>query len=374
MKQPKICIVTDWITAMGGVTRVDLALAEAFPDAPIYTSVYEPEGLGVTDEFGKLDIRTTWIQKFPKPLRRLHKWFPVLRTRAFRSLDLSEFDIIISSSSAESKQVRKTRDGQIHICYCHTPIRYYWSHYDEYKHDPGMGKLNWLVRLMIPIFLPSQRRADYKAAQKVDVFIANSTEVQKRIKEYYSRDSVVIHPPVDIDRFTKHATNKDRGGLLAVGRQVPYKRIDLAVAAANELGADLDVYGNGPEHDRLVAMAGSTVDFHIGASDEEIAEAFGEAGAFVFPTEEDFGIVQVEALAAGCPVIAYDKGGARDIVTDGETGVFFDEQNVESLVSAIKRAGEIKFNPMILRRHARRFSKTLFIDKIRKIVRDNTPD
>ncbi len=359
---------------MGGVARVDLALHRAFPDAPIYTSVYEPENLGAMNEFANADIRTSWLQKLPKPLRKFHKLFPTLRVNAFRKFDLSEFDIIISSSSAESKQVQKTRPGQVHICYCHTPIRYYWSHYDEYKRDPSMGKLNWLVRLAAPVLIPGQRKKDFVAAQNVDVFIANSNEVRDRIKKYYGKNSTVIFPPVDIDRFAKYALNKNRGGLIAVGRQVPYKRIDLAVAAANKLGADLDVYGHGPEHEKLVEMAGETVSFHVGATDAEIAAAFGNASAFLFPAEEDFGIVQVEALAAGCPVIAYGKGGALDIVTDGETGVFFDSQTVDSLADAIERAAKINFVPATLNRRAKRFSETLFIDKIRKIVRDNTPE
>lgn len=369
--QPKIAIVHDWLTNMGGAERVVLALHKAFPNAPIYTSMYDPEKMPL---FADCDVRTTDLQNLPGPLKKLHKLFPTLRGRAFRKLDLSEFDIIISSSSAESKQVRKTRENQVHICYCHTPIRYYWSHYDEYKKDPSMGELNWLVRLAMPVLVPSQKKADYKAAQNVDVFIANSNEVRERIKKYYDKNSTVVFPPIDIDRFAKYAPNKDRGGLIAVGRQVPYKRIDLAVEAANKLGADLDVYGRGPEHDRLVEMGGETVSFRTDATDAEIAEAFGNASAFLFPAEEDFGIVQVEALAAGCPVIAYKKGGALDIVTDGVTGVFFDSQDVDSLTNAIERAAKIKFNPATLNRHAKRFSETLFIDKIHKIVRDNTPE
>jgi glycosyltransferase involved in cell wall biosynthesis len=368
-KQPKVCIVHDWLTNKGGAERVVLALSEAFPDAPIYTSTYDPNKI---DWFQDKDVRTTWLQKLPKPLRKLHKLFPTMRVRAFRKLDLSEFDIILSSSSAEAKQVRKTRGGQVHICYCHTPIRYYWSHYAEYKTDPSFGKLNPLVRLAMPLFIPTQRRLDYEAAQKVDVFIANSTEVQRRIKEYYERDSIVINPPVDTSRFARFARNKDRGGLLVVSRQVPYKRIDLAVAAANELGADLDIYGDGPEHDKLVEMAGETVNFYVGASDDEVAEALSSASAFIFPAEEDFGIVQVEALAAGCPVVAYGKGGALDIVEDGKTGALFDEQNIESLSEAIERASNIKWAPSTLNRRARRFDKSLFITKIRKIVADYT--
>jgi glycosyltransferase involved in cell wall biosynthesis len=367
--QPKICIVHDWLTNKGGAERVVAAFAEAFPSAPIYTSTYNPENI---DWFKNRDVRTTRLQKLPKPLRKLHKLFPTMRVKAFRALDLSEFDIILSSSSAEAKQVRKSREDQVHICYCHTPIRYYWSHYEEYKKNPSFGRLDPLVRLAVPLFAPRQRKLDYQAAQEVDVFIANSTEVKDRIKKYYNRDAIVLNPPVDTDRFASYARNKERGGLIAVGRQTPYKRFDLAVEAANRLGADLDVYGNGPEHDKLVLMASETVNFFVNASDEEVAEAFGNASAFLFPTEEDFGIVQVEALAAGCPVVAYGKGGALDIVEDGKTGVLFNEQTIDSLADAIKRAGAIKWTPSALNRRARRFDKSLFITKIRKIVADNT--
>lgn len=366
---PKIAIVTDWITNLGGAERTVLAAHEAFPDAPIYTSVYTPETM---PEFNGADVRTTFIQRFPKAIRKLHQWFPVIRTWAFRKLDLSEFDIILSFSSAESKQVRKTHPGQIHICYCHTPIRYYWSHYHEYRKDPGFGALNWLVRLLIPIFLPSQRKSDYKAAQKVDLFIANSTEVQKRIKKYYNKTSLVIHPPVDISRFEPASRREDY--YIAIGRQVPYKRIDLAVKAATKLGVKLKVFGNGSEHQRLRRLAGPTVEFcadrNGDASDKALEKALNHAKGFIFPAEEDFGTVQVEALAAGTPVIAYGKGGSLDIIQDGESGLLFYEQSTDSVVEAIEKAEQITFLPGALRRKAKRFDKGLFITKIRKIIAD----
>lgn len=370
MTSPKIAIVHDWLTNMGGAENVVLALAEAFPGAPIYTSVYDPEKMPA---FKNLDIRTTKLQKWPKKLRKLHKLFPTMRVRAFQELDLSEFDIIISSSSAEAKQVKKTRPGQIHICYCHTPIRYYWSHYKEYKKDPGFGWANWLVRLAMPIMVPPQKQYDYEAAQEVDLFIANSSEVQKRIKQYYNKPSTVVHPPVNVNRFEPERIRGDY--YVALGRQVPYKRIDLAVKVATKLNLPLKVFGNGSEHAKLVKMAGPTVEFFTDrfgdASDDAVTAALNAARGYIFPAEEDFGIVQVEALAAGAPVIAYGKGGALDIVQDGESGVLFDKQTVESLEAAIKKAEKISFMPATLRRKARRFDKTLFITKIRKIVSDS---
>ena len=367
MAKPKIAIVADWLTNMAGAENVVLALAEAFPGAPIYTSVYTPEAMPA---FKKYDVRTTYLQNLPKPLRKLHKFFPVLRINAFKQLDLSEFDIIITSSSAEAKQVRKTRAGQVHICYCHTPIRYYWSHYDEYKKDPGFGKLNWLVRIAMPLMVPSLKRADYEAAQRVDLFIANSQEVQKRITRYYGQPSTVIYPPVDTDRFEPARVRSDY--YVALGRQVPYKRHDLAVQAATALDVPLKVYGSGSEHERLRQMAGPTIEFYTDrfgdASDKAVAQAMNAAKGFIFPAEEDFGIVQVEALAAGAPVIAFGRGGTLDIVQDGESGVLFDEQTVDSVTVALERAGSIDFKPGTLRRKSKRFDKGLFITKIRTVV------
>lgn len=372
MKQPKIAIVADWLTNMGGAEKVVLALHEAFPDAPIYTSTYAPEKMPA---FNGLDIRTTKLQNLPGPLKKMHKFFPMQRVRAFQELDLSEFDIIISSSSAESKQVRKTRPDQIHICYCHTPIRYYWSHYVEYKKDPGFGKLNWLVRIAMPFVVPPLKKADYEAAQKVDMFIANSTEVQKRIKEYYNKPSTIIYPPVDVSRFTPARKRSDY--YVALGRQVPYKRIDLAVEAATRLNIPLKVFGSGSDHARLVKMAGPTVEFYTDrfgdASDSAVTAALNQAKGFIFPSEEDFGIVQVEALAAGTPVISYGRGGTLDIVQDGVSGVTFSKQTAPSVEDAIRRAESITFLPATLARKAKRFNKTLFITQIRKVVGDHIP-
>jgi glycosyltransferase involved in cell wall biosynthesis len=371
-RAPKVAIVADWLTNMGGAENVVLALSEAFPKAPIYTSVYTPETMPA---FAKKDVRTTYLQTFPKPFRKLHKFFPVLRVTAFKSLDLSEYDIIISSSSAESKQVRKTRAGQVHICYCHTPIRYYWSHYDEYKKDPGFGKLNWLIRLMMPLMIPSVKRADYEAAQHVDVFIANSTEVQKRITRYYGKPSTIVHPPVDVSRFSPAREREPY--YVTVGRQVPYKHHDLAVMAATKLGFKLRVFGSGSENARLRQLAGPSVEFYTerfgDASDAAVTDALNKAKGFIYPSEEDFGIVSIEALAAGAPVIAYGKGGALDIVQDGESGVLFNEQTVEAVCAAVQKAASIEFPPSALRRKAQRFEKSLFIRKILKIAESNYP-
>lgn len=373
MAAPKIAIVSEFLTVMGGAENVVLALHEAFPSAAVFTAIYDEDR--ALPKFKKMDIRTTWLQKFPKKLRNMHKLFPILQVKAFRDLDLSEFDIIITSSYLNANQVQKTRPGQVLISYCHTPARYYWSHYEAYKKEPGYGRLDPLIRLLIPILVPRQRKLDYEAAQKVDVFIANSSETQRRIKKYYGKPSVVIHPPVDIARFEPSRTRGDY--YVTMGRQLPYKRYDLVIAACTKLNIPLKVFGNGPYHKQLVKIAGPSVSFYTDrfrdASDENLEEALNSSKGFIYATEEDFGIVQVEALAAGAPVITYGKAGALDIIQDMESGVLFYQQTPGAIIDAIKRAEQIDFLPAMLNRKARRFDKSLFLTKIKKVVGDNIP-
>lgn len=368
-KHPKVAIVCDFLTTMGGAENVVLAMHEAFPSAPIYTALYNVDKMPA---FRKLDIRSSRLQKVPKNLRKSYKLFPTLAVKSMRELDLDEFDIIICSSYLHGHQITKSRPDQVIIEYCHTPPRYYWSHYDDYRRDPGYGRLNPLVRALMPIMVPRQRTLDLEAAKNVDVFIANSTETQKRIKKYYGRVSTIIHPPVETHRFTPALERGDY--YVTIGRQLPYKRYDLAVQAATKVGVPLKVFGAGPMHEKLVAMAGPNVEFledRFGdASDKNLTDALNHAKGFIFCAEEDFGIVTAEALAAGAPVITYERGGARDIVQDGESGVFFNEQTIESVAAAIKRAETIRFRPSTLQRKARRFDKGLFISKLQKVVSD----
>jgi len=369
-KAPKIALVTDWLTNMGGAEPLLLEIHKLFPKAPIYTSVYDAEKMPA---FKNIDVRTTELQtSLPKSLRYKHVLWPTLRSQAFRKLDLSEFDIIISTSSAEAKAVRKTRPGQIHIAYIHTPIRYYWSHYEEFKKEFKFGKLTPLIRPLIPMLVKQQRKLDLESIEGIDVFIANSTITQERIKQYYGKASTVIHPPVDVDRFTPPPKG-ERSGYILWGRHVPYKRFDLAIEACNQLGAQLTIIGSGPDTERLKKLAGPTITFTGRVSDEELVKHAQSAKAFLFPNEEDFGISAAEALAAGTPVIAYAKGGALDIVQDGETGVLFKTQSVASLVDAMKKADKINFLPATLHRKAKRFDKGLFATKMQKIVSDNAP-
>ncbi len=353
---------------MGGAEPLVLEIHKLFPHAPIYTSVYDAERMPA---FKHIDVRTTTLQNtLPKALRFKHVLWPTLRAKAFRQLDLSEFDIIISSSSAEAKAVRKTRPGQIHIAYIHTPPRYYWSHYEEFRKEFRFGIFTPFIRPFIPLLVKKMRTLDLESTKDIDVFIANSTVTQQRIKEYYNKPSTVVYPPVDVERFTPPPKG-ERHGYVLWGRHVPYKRFDLAIQAANELGAQLTIAGTGPNTERLKSLAGPTVRFVGRVSDEELVTLAQSAKAFLFPNEEDFGISAVEALAAGTPVIAYNKGGALDIVQDGETGVFFNEQTVESVVAALQRFENLTFLPATLHRKAKRFDKGLFATKLHKIITDH---
>ena len=374
MAQPKIAIVHDWMTNMGGAEALVLELHKAFPQAPIYTSVYNPEKMPA---FQNADVRTTYLQeKLPKALRYKHVLWPVLRAKAFPQLDLSEFDIILSSSSAESKFVKKTRPEQVHISYIHTPPRYYWSHYEEFRKEFNFGPLTPFIRPFIPFFVKKMRKLDLQSVKDIDVFIANSTVTQQRIKQYYNKPSTIVYPPIEVDKFTPPPTG-ERNGYILWGRHVPYKRFDLAVQACTALGVPLTVVGHGPDTERLKGLAGPTVTFTGRVSDEELVRLSHTHKAFLFPNEEDFGMASVEALAAGMPVIAYKKGGALDIVQDGETGVFFTEQTQEALAAAIQRCDTLiqdgAFRPATLHRKAKRFDKGLFVTKMRKIVADSTP-
>lgn len=370
MPGPKIALVTDWLTNMGGAEPLLLEIHKLYPDAPIYTSVYDFEKMPA---FHSAEVRTTYLQKIlPRAVRYKHVLWPVLRARAFRRLDLSEFDIILSTSSAEAKAVRKTRPDQVHIAYIHTPTRYYWSHYEEFRREFNFGALTPIIRPLIPFFVKKMRKLDLESTKDIDVFVANSTVTQSRIKQYYGKPSTIIHPPVDIKKFTPPPQSQ-RQGYILWGRHVPYKRFDLAIKACNQLGQKLTVVGSGPDTERLKKLAGPTIEFTGRISDEELVRRAHHAKAFLFPNEEDFGISAVEAIAAGTPVIAYAKGGALDIVEDGVSGVLFTEQTVNSLVEAIQKSQNIDFRPSILYRKSKRFDGSLFATKISKIIKDNSP-
>jgi glycosyltransferase involved in cell wall biosynthesis len=359
----KVAIVHDWLTNQGGGERVVEALRKAFPDAPIYTSVFNPRGSGM-EKFTEMDVRTSFLQKWPWAKTK-HQLYPVLRTMAFESFDFSQYDVVISSASAEAKGII-TKPETLQLAYIHTPTRYYWSDYAKYRKETGFGVLSPLVRLVMPRVVERMRLWDFAAAQRPDHLIANSANVAQRITKYYRRPSTVIVPPVSLERFAPQVGPKR--GFVVSGRLIPYKRFDLAVQACTELGLPLTVMGEGSELSRLKAMAGPTITFTGRPSDEQVARGLAEASALIFAGEEDFGIVPLEAMASGTPVIAYRAGGTLETVVEGKTGLFFNEQTVESLKAALQRFDRKAFDSDVIQRHAAEFGENVFIEKIKKFV------
>ena|SRR3569833_2081142 len=363
----RVAIVCDWLVGTGGAERVVYELHQMFPQAPIYTSQYNrsPQAWYGHDWFKGAEIKVGWLQKLPLTLR---KFLPVLRAWYFSHLDLRDYDLVITSSGAEAKAV-KTRPGA-HVWYCHAPTHYYWARYEQYLKHPGFGRLDFLARLGLKLLVGPMRHWDKKAAQKPDYVVANSSYIKGQIKKYYSRDSQVIHPPVDISRFKKlNKLSNLRSGFVAAGRQTPYKRLDLAVKTCSQLGLPLTVIGNGPDHDRLVKVAGSSVRFETSASDEEVVNYFASAAGFIFPGIDDFGIVAVEALAAGTPVVAYKAGGALDYVQPGKTGEFFDEQTSASLAATLEKFEPAKYDVDRISQAAEAFSPNMFRNKLMQFIK-----
>lgn len=361
MSELRIALVHDWMVSPGGAERVLYELHRIWPKAPIFTAAYVPEKF---PEFAHADVRPTWLDKISLAKKK-HQFFPILRGWAFKSLDLSGYDVVISSCSAESKYVR-TGPKTLHICYCHTPIRYYWSDYDWYMKHPPFGRLNWLAKIVLRFGLGYLRRVDLAGAAGVDVFVANSKNVEARVKKYYQRNSIVIYPPIITTDFERARNPKDY--YVVLGRQVAYKRLDLVVDAFNELGWPLKVAGTGEELKRQQPRAQPNIEFLGRVSDDARAKLLSEAKGFVFPPEEDFGMAAVEAMAAGCPVVAYAKGGALEFMEPDVTGVLFYKQTTEVLVKALREFDELTFDEKLIRQHARLFDSAMFRKKIVEMV------
>ncbi len=358
LKGLKVAIVHDWLIG-GGAERVVNELHRMFPDAPIYTSYATREWRDRLDG----QVRTGILQYWP--FSKLRKFLPVLRIWWFSRLRLEGYDLVISSSGAEAKGIR-VPEGTLHVNYCHAPTHYYWSRYDTYMEHPGFGPLDSMARFGLRTLVGPLRKWDYQAAQRPHYIITNSTHTGQEVLKYYGRKSDVVFPPVDVERF-KTGSQSDRFGFVIAGRQTPYKRIDLAVAACSRLHLPLKVIGNGPDHDRLTAMAGQSVRF-LQATDKEIIRHFQTAEAFLFPGIDDFGITPVEAMAAGTPVIAYRGGGALDYIKEGETGMFFDEQTVESLAEVLKTFKAGQFNSNHISTQAEKFAPVYFKESLQKLL------
>ncbi len=357
-----VAFVADWLTVNAGAEHALLELHRLWPDAPIFTTVARPEALG---ELGKAKIVTTKLQSLYNIVGK-HQLLLPLMPRAIEAIDLSGYDLIVSSSHAIGKGIIPPSTA-VHVCYCHTPMRYAWEMEREYLKDFRVPQYFWKK---IRRILARLRRWDLATAKRVDAFIANSSETAKRIRDTYGRESTVVPPPILDAFFDAPLPTSERKGFLSVGRLVPYKKLDLLISAANALGAPLTIAGTGQEEARLKAMAGPTVTFLGYVEEQDLPALYASAEAVLFAAHEDAGIVPLEAAAMGTPVIAYGKGGVRDTVVEGKTGMFFAEQKSEALVEAMKAFKGQQFDHVAIREHARQFSALEFRRKITQVVED----
>ena len=355
----KIAIVHDFLMQMGGAEKVVEVLHEMYPDAPIYTSLYDPKAM--PPQYRDWDIRTSFMQKLVG--QKTHRAALLLYPMAFESFDFSDYDVVISSSSAFAKGII-TQPRTAHICYKHAPMRYAWMT-DTYMNKEKTGRF---ARSLLVPGIHYLRMWDLLSASRVDHYVANSSVVARRIRKFYGRDCDLVYPPVDISRFDIAPEVGDY--CIIVSRFAPYKRIDLAVEAFTRMKKPLKVIGAGRQMKELQAKAGSCVEFLGRLSDKETSRLMAGARAYIMPGEEDFGIAPVEANACGRPVIAYAAGGALDTQIDGETGVLFHQQTVDSLCEAVQRMEQISWNPQRIRANAQRFATEVFREQMAKLINE----
>jgi len=355
----KIALVHDHLVQDGGAEQVLKALKEIYPQAPIFTLVLDKSN--THNFFSRQRINTSFLQRIPLGVRK-YQWWLALMPSAIESHNLMDYDLVISSASSFAKGAI-TNPHSVHVCYCYTPTRYLWHDTHNYLQELNV---NFLIKKILPLTLRKLRVWDFLAANRVDHFIAVSQTAQERIKKYYHRDSEVIYPPVEIGKFS--ISDRPKKYFLAGGRLVPYKRIDLAVKAFSRLGIPLKVFGVGPEQTRLKKMSKDNVEF-LGRIGEDLkCRLFADCLAYINPQEEDFGITAVEAMASGRPVIAYRAGGAIEIIREGETGEFFEEQIWEELADKIIRFQPEKYDPQSIRQQAERFGAERFKENITSFI------
>lgn len=353
----RVAFVHDWLVSYRGGERVLEAMLELYPSAPIFTLFYDPASM--PESIRSRDVRTSpWLNR----LRPFRKALLPLLPAAIEAFPLEDYDLILSTSSCVAKGVMVGPQSK-HLCYIHSPMRYIWDQRQHYL----VPSRNFSPREFIIHLLSSRLRIwDVTTNHRVDRFVANSGFVKSRVRRYYDRDASVVHPPVDINRFMNGSAQRAKQGyFLAAGAFVDYKRFDLAIKACERLGRRLLVVGSGPEERNLRKIAGPHTEFVIAPSAERWAEIFQAADALIFPGVEDFGITAIESLAAGTPLIAFKAGGALDFVVEGETGVFFKEATVESLIETIEKFSPAMFSRERLQEFSRGFSKENFLEKIR---------
>jgi glycosyltransferase involved in cell wall biosynthesis len=355
----RIAVVHDYFTQMGGAEKVAEELYNMLPGADLFATVAVQSKMPET--LKHVPVHTSWMQKLPGLSKYYRLYFP-LYPFAVRSLDLSEYDLVVSSSSGYVKGVQ-VNPNALHVCYCHTPMRWVWS-FDSYS---SREKFNGGVRAVLPSLISGLRVWDEGAAREPDHFIANSQAVSERIMRAYGRHSEVIVPPIDIHRFRVSSEQDDYYVVLA--RLVPYKRIDLAVSAFTAMNKKLIVIGSGPALESLKADAGPTIHFAGRLPDHEVEQCIARCRALIFPGEEDFGMAPVEVAAAGRPTIAFRAGGATESIVENLTGLFFDEQTTESLIEAVERFERQEWSPQLIRTHAEGFSTEVFQARFKHFLR-----
>ncbi len=358
----KVALIHDHLAQAGGAEKVLQVLCELYPDAPIYTLLYEPKN--VDRHFKNRHIESSVIQRLPGGIKH-YQWYMPFMPMAVEFFDLSGFDLVISDASAFAKGVI-TGTKTLHICYCHTPTRYLWDYSHQYINELPYNKY---FKKIISLLLNYIRVWDRQAADRVDYYIANSRTVKQRISKYYRRSSEVIYPPVDTERFVPNG--KPGEYYLIGGRLASYKRVDIVIEAFLQLGLPLKIFGDGVDLERLKSIAGTATNIEfLGRVDEQRqAELYAGCIAFINPQEEDFGITAVEAMAAGRPVIAYRRGGATETIIENETGVFFDEQTADALARAVQNVAARSFDAMRIRARAEVFSKQRFTTQLQAAIK-----
>jgi glycosyltransferase involved in cell wall biosynthesis len=355
----KIALVHDYLVQYGGAERVLECFTELFPHAPIYTLVYNKDLMH--GKFSDKKIRTSFIQNFPFA-KRHHRIFPHIMPVAIEQFNFSAYDVVLSDSSSYAKGII-TGPETLHVCYMHTPMRYAWDDCQKYTHDFYFPAF---IKKLIPLFMNYVRIWDRVSADRVDRIIANSNFVAKRIKKYYKKDSTVIYPPVNVDNF--YISQNQDNYFLMVGRLIAYKRFDIAIEAFNKLGLPLKIIGRGPELKRLKKMARSNIEFLGRVPDKKLADYYSKCQAFIFPQEEDFGIVAIEAMASGRPIVAYHGGDIPEHMEEGKMGVFFKKQTAGDLAKAVKKLQSMSFSPMYIREKSLKFDKKVFKDRIKDYI------
>lgn len=359
----RTALVHDWLTIPGGSEKVVLELLKLLPGADVYTSVYEPGNWA--ERLAGHRVTPSFLDRIPKARTQYPKLLPLMNA-AFESFDLADYDLVVSSSHSCAKNVL-TEPGTLHVCYCHTPMRHAWE--PRFLRGEDLGLVSGLAAKLL---VPSLRRSDLAGASRPDAFVANSTHVANRIRKYYRRDAEVIAPPIEVAEHLARPRNED-DYYLVLGRVVPYKRVDLALAACAKLGRKVKVAGDGRALEAARRFAGPDAELLGFVPDEELGDLISGARALLFPGEEDFGIVPVEVQAAGVPVIAYGVGGIRDSVVEGETGVFFSEQTIDSLADAILAFEGMDLRESAIRDNARRFGPDVFLEQFAALVRRLRP-